>query len=272
MTSEPKALIGDGLVLLDLHSDGVGHLRLNRPEASNAMSNEFLKALFDAVMVCHGDASMRAVVLSGEGRHFCAGGDVKDFASKGEGLPDYLREATTWLGMVAGALVRLQQPVVVAVQGYAAGGGGLGLVCAGDLVVAGRKAKFMSGATRAGMAPDAGSTVALQRIVGFRKAMEIVLLNPTLTADDALAIGLVNRVVDDEAVLESAFEMARTLAAGAPLAMAGAKRLLWDGVGRSIEEAFPDESRTVSALSGTADAREALAAVIEKRTPTFEGR
>lgn len=269
--SEPKALIADGDVLLDLYDDGIGHLRLNRPEASNAMSNSFLKALFDAVMQCHGQSAMRAVVLSGEGRHFCAGGDVKDFASKGEGLPDYLREATTWLGMVAGSLIHLQQPVVVAVQGYAAGGGGLGLVCAGDLVVAGRGAKFMSGATRAGMAPDAGSTVALQRIVGFRAAMEIVLLNPTLTADEAKALGLVNRVVEDDAVLDEAFGLARVLAAGAPLAMAGAKRLLWDGVGRSVEEAFPDESRTVSALSGTADAREALAAVIEKRTPTFRG-
>lgn len=270
--SEPKALIADGDVLLDLFEDGIGHLRLNRPDASNAMSNEFLKALFDAVMRCHGESAMRAVVLSGEGRHFCAGGDVKDFASKGEGLPEYLREATTWLGMVAGSLIRLQQPVVVAVQGYAAGGGGLGLVCAADLVVAGAGAKFMSGATRAGMAPDAGSTVALQRIVGFRKAMEIVLLNPILTAEEAAAIGLVNRVVEDELVLDEAFELARTLAAGAPLAMAAAKRLLWDGVGRSIEEAFPDESRTVSALSGTADAREALAAVIEKRKPEFKGK
>jgi 2-(1,2-epoxy-1,2-dihydrophenyl)acetyl-CoA isomerase len=270
--TEPKALIADGDVLLDLHEEGIGHIRLNRPDASNAMSNEFLKALFDAIMRCHGESAMRAVVLSGEGRHFCAGGDVKDFASKGEGLPDYLREATTWLGMAAGALIRLQQPVIVAVQGYAAGGGGLGLVCAGDLVVAGQGAKFMSGATRAGMAPDAGSTVALQRIVGFRKAMEIVLLNPTLTAEEAAAIGLVNRVVEDELVLDEAFALARTLAAGAPLAMAGAKRLMWDGVGRSIEEAFPDESRTVSALSGTADAREALAAVIERRKPEFKGR
>ena len=272
MSSEPKALIAEGDVLLDLHDDGVGHLRLNRPEASNAMSNEFLKALFEAVMHCHGQSAMRAVVLSGEGRHFCAGGDVKDFAAKGEGLPDYLREATTWLGMVAGSMIHLQQPVVVAVQGYAAGGGGLGLVCAGDLVVAGRGAKFMSGATRAGMAPDAGSTVALQRIVGLRKAMEIVLLNPTLTAEDALGLGLVNKVVEDDALLDEAFALARQLAAGAPLAMAGAKRLLWDGVGRSVEEAFPDESRTVSALSGTADAREALAAVIEKRQPEFKGR
>jgi 2-(1,2-epoxy-1,2-dihydrophenyl)acetyl-CoA isomerase len=272
MSAVPKALIGAGDVLLDLHEGGIGHLRLNRPDASNAMSNPFLKALFDAVMRVHGDPSMRVLVLSGEGRHFCAGGDIKDFAAKGEGLPDYLREATSWLGMVAGALIRLQQPVVVAVQGYAAGGGGLGLVCAGDLVVAGRGAKFMSGATRAGMAPDAGSTVALQRIVGFRKAMEIVLLNPTLTAEEALGLGLVNRVVEDSAVLAEAFELARTLAAGAPLAMGAAKRLMWDGVGRSIEEAFPDESRTVSWLSGTADAREALAAVLDRRTPTFEGK
>ncbi|MGQ0630957.1 MAG: enoyl-CoA hydratase/isomerase family protein [Sporichthyaceae bacterium] len=269
--SEAKSLICDGDVLLDLYPDGVGHLRLNRPDASNAMSNDFLRALFDAVMRAHGEPAMRVLVLSGEGRNFCAGGDVKDFAAKGEGLPDYLREATSWLAMVAGGLIRLQQPVVVAVQGYAAGGGGLGLVCAADLAVAGRSAKFLPGATRAGMAPDAGVTVTLQRLVGFRRAMEMVLLNPTLSADEAKEIGLVNRVVDDGAVLDEAFALARTLAAGAPLALAAAKRMLWDGIGRSVEDALPDESRTVSWLSGTADAREALAAVIERRTPTFRG-
>lgn len=271
MSAVPKALIVAGDVLLDLHDGGIGHLRLNRPDASNAMSNPFLKALFDAVMRCHGDSSMRVLVLSGEGRHFCAGGDVKDFAAKGAALPDYLREATSWLGMVAGALIRLQQPVVVAVQGYAAGGGGLGLVCAADLVVAGRGAKFLPGATRAGMAPDAGSTVTLARLIGFRRAMELVLLNPTLTADEAKDLGLVNRVVDDADVLTEAFALASTLAAGAPLALAHTKRLMWDGIARSVEQAFPDESRTVSWLSGTADAREALAAVIERRTPEFTG-
>ncbi|HZE66742.1 MAG TPA: enoyl-CoA hydratase-related protein [Sporichthyaceae bacterium] len=260
------------MVLLDLRKDGVGHLLLNRPEASNAMSVVFLRELHDAVMRAHGDPALRVLVLSGAGKNFCTGGDVKDFASKGEALPDYLREATSWLQMVASGLMRLRAPVIAAVHGYAAGGGGFGLVCAADLVIAGRAAKFLPGATRAGMAPDAGVSVTLSRIVGIRTAMELVLTNPTLSADEAKAIGLVNRVVDDTTLLDEAFAWAEQLAAGAPLALGAAKRLLWDGVGRSVETALPDESRTVSELSGTYDAREGLAAVIERRAPHFEGR
>lgn len=266
-----KALIAGGEVRLDLRADGIGHLRLNRPEASNAMSNTFLRSLYDAVMLAHSEPAMRVLVLSGEGPNFCTGGDVKDFAAKGEDLPDYLREATSWLQMVAGGLIHLHQPVIAAVHGYAAGGGGFGLVCAADLVVAARSARFLPGATRAGMAPDAGVSVTLSRLVGLRTAMELVLLNPTLDAEEARALGLVNRVVDDDALLDEAFALAGKLAAGAPLALAAAKRLLWDGVGRNVETALPDESRTVSELSGTADAREGLAAVIERRRPEFRG-
>jgi 2-(1,2-epoxy-1,2-dihydrophenyl)acetyl-CoA isomerase len=102
--------------------------------------------------------------------------------------------------------------------------------------------------------------------------MELVLCNPTLSADEALGLGLVNRVVDDEALLPETFALARQLAAGAPLALAAAKRLLWDGIDRGVEAAIPDECRTVSELSGTADAREGLAAVIERRRPQFRGR
>jgi 2-(1,2-epoxy-1,2-dihydrophenyl)acetyl-CoA isomerase len=266
--SEP--LIGSGLVLVDLDG-GVAHVRLNRPEASNGMNVPFLKALYEALMLVHGERRTRAVLLSGEGPHFCAGGDVNTLAAQGETLPDYLREATTWLGSCASALTRLQAPVVAAVHGYAAGAG-FGLVCAADLVLAGESAKFLLGATRVGMAPDAGGSVTLARIVGLRKGMEIALLNPTLTAGEAAELGIVNRVVPDDAVLTEGMVLARRLADGATLALAATKRLLWDGLGATVEARLPDESRTVSELSGTADAREGLAAVIEKRRPKFSGR
>jgi len=158
------------------------------------------------------------------------------------------------------------------VHGYAAGGGGFGLVCASDLVVAGESARFLPGATRVGMAPDAGTTVTLPRLVGLRRAMEILLTNPTLSAAEALDLGIVTRVVADDGVRAEAEALANDLAAGAPLALAETKRLLWNGVGRSVEECLPDEARTVSVLSGTADAREGLAAVIERRPPAFSGR
>lgn len=264
-------LIDSGPVLLSLDSDGVAHLSLNRPEAANGMNVEMLQALHAAIMRVHGEPRARAVILSGSGSNFCAGGDVRDFASKGEGLPDYLREATAWLQIAASALVQLKPPVIAAVHGFAAGGGGFGLVCAADFVVATESARFMSGAVRVGMAPDAGASVTLSRLVGLRKATEILLTNPTLTASEALDAGLLTKVVADESLHDEVMALARTLTALPPQAIAETKRLLWRGTGSSLEDQLPEEARTVAALSGTADAREGLAAVIERRPAHFTG-
>jgi 2-(1,2-epoxy-1,2-dihydrophenyl)acetyl-CoA isomerase len=265
-------LIGDGPVLLDLDSAGIARLRLNRPEASNGMNVELLQALHGALLCCHREPAVRVVVLSGEGRHFCAGGDVRTFAAQGDGLPDYLREATAWLQLATSALIHLRAPVIAAVHGYAAGGGGFGLVCASDLVVAAESAKFFSGAVRVGMAPDAGTTVTLTQIVGLRRAALLLLTNPTLSAAEALDLGIVSEVVADDALADRVQELAATLAQSAPLALAATKRLLWAGVGATVEERLPEEARTVAELSGTADSLEGLAAVIERRSPTFTGR
>ncbi|MER5674690.1 MULTISPECIES: enoyl-CoA hydratase/isomerase family protein [Pseudonocardia] len=272
MTTTDTTHTGTAQVLFDLDDDGVGRLRLNRPEASNGMDVPFLRALHEAVMTATGRPELRVLLLTGEGKNFCAGGDVKTFAAKGEALPDYLREATAWLQNVAAALLALPVPVVAAVHGFAAGGGGLGLVCASDIVLAGESARFMSGAARVGMAPDGGSSVTLPQLVGLRKAMEILLLNPTLTAAEAAEIGLITRVVADDALHDEALAVARTLAAGAPRALGAVKRLVWSGLGNRVEAQLPEEARTVSELSGTADAREGLAAVLERRSPRFTGR
>jgi 2-(1,2-epoxy-1,2-dihydrophenyl)acetyl-CoA isomerase len=233
---------------------------------------ELLKALYAALMRCQVEPRLRALLLSGEGPNFCAGGDVKTFASKGAQLPDYLREATAWLQASASALTRLPVPVVAAVHGFAAGGGGFGLVCAADLVIAAESATFLLGVTRVGMAPDAGVSVTLSRLVGLRRAMEIALTNRRLSAVEALELGLISRVVPDEALREEALALARELAAGPTGALAATKRLIWDGLAGPVEARLPEESRTVSELSGTPDAREGLAAVIERRPPRFSGR
>lgn len=268
--SEP--LIESGLVLLDLDPDGVARLRLNRAEAANGMNVEFLRALHEAILRCHRDPRVRVVLLSGEGRNFCAGGDVKTFAAQGRELPDYLREATAWLQLATAALVQLPAPVIAQVHGFAAGGGGFGLVCAADIVIAAESARFFSGAVRVGMAPDAGTTVTLPQLVGLRKAMWILLANPTLTAREALDLGLVTEVVADASLAARAAELASALAESAPLALAATKRLVWGGVGATLAERLPEEARTVAELSGTEDSREGLAAVIERRQPTFSGR
>lgn len=258
-------------VLLDVDAS-VARLRLNRPQASNALDLPTLKALHEAVVACHGDPRVRTVLVSGEGANFCAGGDVRDFAAKGEHLPEYLRQATAYLQAAASALIHLEVPVVTLVQGWATGGGGFGLVCASDLVLAGESARFMLGATRVGMAPDGGVSVTLQRLVGHRRALEIALTNPVLDARHALEIGLVTRVVADAALVEDGLALARELGAGPTRALGATKRLLWSGLGLAVEQCLAEEARTVSELSGTADAREGLAAVLERRPPRFVGR
>lgn len=269
--TEVERRVAVGPVLLDVYADGIANIRLNRPSSANGLNVELLRALHDVVMLCHGDSQIRVVLLTGEGKNFCAGGDVHDFAAKGEGLADYLRQATSYLQIAALSLMRLGPPVITAVHGFAAGGGGLGFVCASDLVIASESASFLAGGTRVGMAPDAGVSVTLARLVGLRRATEILLTNPVIKAAQACEMGLINRVVPDADLLKSAFTWAQELANGAPLALAATKRMLWNGVGLSVEACLPEESRTVSELSGTADAREGLAAVIERRKPNFLG-
>lgn len=265
-----QSLVDAGPALLDLHGH-VAHLQLNRPEAANGLDIAMLEALQAALRHCVGDARVRVLLLSGAGANFCAGGDVRAFAARGADLHLYIRRATALLQEVVSALIHLDAPVITAVHGYTAGGGGLGLVCASDLVIAAESAKFLAGATRVAMAPDAGLSVTLARLVGPRKAADMLLLNPTITAEEALNIGLINRCVADSNLLPTAFEYAGRLAEGAPLALAATKRLLWAGVGVPVEAAMPEESRTVAELCRSDDVREGLAAVIEKRAPRFTG-
>src|SRR5271170_7687037 len=188
---EVVTISASGPVLAELHADGVGHVRLNRPDQANGLNVELLSELHRVIMRLHGEDAVRAVLITGEGANFCAGGDVHTFLAKGEQLPAYIRVATAYLRLVATGLIRLNAPVVSAVHGYAAGGGGMGLVCASDFVVAGKSAKFLAGATRVAMVPDAGVTVTLTQLVGLRRATEILMLNPVIDADKALEIGLI---------------------------------------------------------------------------------
>jgi 2-(1,2-epoxy-1,2-dihydrophenyl)acetyl-CoA isomerase len=266
-----ERLVDGGRVLVAFDA-GVAQVQLNRPEASNGMDQELLGDLHAALLACHGHPGVRAVLLSGAGPHFCAGGDVHAFAAQGERRPDYIRVATAQLQAVVTALLQLEAPVVTAVQGFAAGGGGFGVVCASDLVVAARSARFLLGATRVGMTPDAGGSVTLPALVGHRRAMEIALTNPTLSAEQAQADGIVTRVVDDAELAATSWALAAELASGPTRALAATKRLLWSAIGTSVAAAMGEEGRVVSELSGTEDAAEGLASVIERRPPRYRGR
>ncbi len=269
-TGSKEVLIAEGAALLSLEN-GVGHIQLNRPESANGLDIPTLNALYEALMACHGDRRIRVVLLTGAGANFCAGGDVHTFAGKGERLSEYIRQATLQLQVCISAMVHLDAPVIAAVQGFAAGGGGMGLVCAADVVIAAQSSKYLAGATRVAMAPDAGLSVTLPRLVGPRKAAEMLLMNPVIDSGEALELGLVSRIVADENLLGEAWAYAEKMARGAPLALASTKRLLWAGVGLGVDAAMPEESRTVAELCKTSDVQEGLAAVIEKRAAEFKG-
>jgi 2-(1,2-epoxy-1,2-dihydrophenyl)acetyl-CoA isomerase len=269
-TSSAVELVSEGPALLTLEGN-VARLTLNRPDAANGLDMQMLEGIRTCLRRCI-DARVRVVLLTGRGPHFCAGGDVHAFVAQGAALPQYIRRATGLLQEVIAALIRLDAPVVAAVQGYAAGGGGLGLVCACDLVFAAQSAKFLAGATRVGMAPDAGLSVTLPRLVGARKSAEFLLTNSTWNAQEALSHGLINHVVPDASLADATLAYAEKLSSGAPLALAATKRLLWSGIGLGVESAMPEESRTVAELCRSADVHEGLTAVIEKRAARFEGR
>lgn len=265
-----ETLVADGPVLLT-YGEGIANIQLNRPETGNGFDVELMKVFHDVVMQVHGDSRVRAVILSGNGKIFTGGGNVKDFQSKGDELPHYLRKATAYLQICVSALVNLEVPVISRVHGFAAGGAGIGLVCASDIVICGTGTKFLAGATRVGMAPDGGATATLAKMIGFRRAMELVLTNRIVEAGEAERIGLVTRAVPDGQLDEEVMTLARQLAAGAPAAQSATKRLMWNGLSRGFEAALPDEAREVARLSGTRDSMEGLNAVLEKRAPVFRG-
>ena len=256
-------------ITLDLR-DGVAHLTLNRPDAANGINRELAEELLLAVTSLADDASVRAVLLRGNGPRFCGGGDVKHFASLGDGLGHYLREITTPLHAAVSQLVRLDAPVIAAVQGSAAGAG-MGFVGASDLVIAAESTKFVMAYTGIGLTPDGSSSWFLPRLVGERRALELVLTNRVLSAAEALEWGLITRVVPDDALDAEAEALAAQLAAGPTLAFGGAKRLMHGSLEHTLDQHLRLETEEIARAAGTLDGQEGPAAFADKRAPHFRG-
>jgi 2-(1,2-epoxy-1,2-dihydrophenyl)acetyl-CoA isomerase len=251
--------------------DGVGLIRLNRPDDGNAMIPEMTRELLDVAIRCDEDREVRSVVLTGSGDMFCVGGDLKAFAAHAEGVSRYILEITHTLHTAISRFNWMDAPVIGAINGTAAGGG-FSLALATDVAIAAESAKFTMAYTKIGLVPDGSSSYFLARIVGLRRAKEMALLNPILSAEQAMAWGLVNRVVADDQVLSTALEIARTLAKGPTRAFGETKRLTLAGVTESLESQMERESRTIAAIAGSADGREGIAAFVAKRTPEFQGK
>ncbi|HUJ73674.1 MAG TPA: enoyl-CoA hydratase-related protein [bacterium] len=257
---------------LELSKDGpVAVLRLNRPAQYNALDHHMTPELLEAILEIKDDPAIRALVLTGTGTAFCAGGDVKAFAQQGAGVSRYIERMVVPLHAFVSHLVRMAKPVVAAVNGVAAGAG-MSLALACDLVVARADAVFTAGYSRIGASPDGSMTYFLVRQIGVRRAMELYLTNRVLTAQEALAWGLVTRVAPAETFLQDAQALARELAAGPTVAYGHAKALFAHGLNQSLETQLELEARDIADCARTQDFQEGVKAFAEKRKAEFKGR
>jgi len=251
--------------------DNVAHITLNRPEAANSINEEMGKDLMHAALRCDEDPEIRAVLISGAGKIFSGGGDLKAFSAKGNQLPYHVKEITTYLHAAMSRLTRMDAPVVAAVHGAVAGAG-MSIAIACDIVVAAETTRFMVAYTRAGLVPDGSSTYFLPRIVGLKRALELTLTNRMFSAQEALQWGLVTRVVPDNELLTQASAIAVQLAAGPTRAYGISKRLLHSGWTETLETQMENESQAIANSARTADAREGITSFLEKRPPKFKGQ
>jgi 2-(1,2-epoxy-1,2-dihydrophenyl)acetyl-CoA isomerase len=250
--------------------DHVARITFNRPDAANSLDLQMALDLMHASIQASEDPVVRAVLITGAGKMFSGGGDLKSFAAQGDALPGHLKEVALYLHAAISRFVRMDAPVVVAVNG-SAGGAGMSLCLFADLVLAAESSKFTLAYTRAGLSPDGGSTYFLPRIVGVRRALELALTNRVLTAREAADWGIVTRVVPDGELQAEALAFAGQLAAGATRAFGAAKRLLHHSFAESLETQMEMEAQAIADQARTHDAREGIAAFIAKRKPAFRG-
>jgi 2-(1,2-epoxy-1,2-dihydrophenyl)acetyl-CoA isomerase len=248
--------------------DSVAHLTLNRPDAANSLNLEMSEEQYNAMLRCDEDAAVRAVLIAGSGKMFCAGGDLKTFAARKDDLPKHLKLLTHYIHGAVSLMARMDAPVISAVNGTVAGGG-LGLVFGADLVIAAESARFAMAYTRAALSPDASTSFFLPRLVGLRRALDLTLTNRVLSAREALEWGIVSRMVPDAELPTAALALAREMADGPTAALGAAKHLLRESFSDTLETHLQAEARTIADRSRTAEAREGIAAFLEKRAPRY---
>ncbi|MGV3626721.1 MAG: enoyl-CoA hydratase-related protein [Betaproteobacteria bacterium] len=254
------------VVITERPAEGVGLIRINRPEARNALNLEVRKLIGQYLTEMSDDDSVRCIVLTGNDKAFAAGADIKEMANAG--TIDMLLRGTQkmWRTIYA-----CPKPVIAAVSGFALGGGcELAMTC--DIIIAGESAKFGQPEVKIGIIPGGGGTQRLPRTVGKYKAMRYVLTGDLFGAKEADAMGLVSEVVPDAEVEKRAIAMAVQIAELAPLAIQQTKESVIRGMDASLETGLTLETRTLQMLFASKDQKEGMAAFIEKRKPKFEGR
>ena len=246
----------------------VGLLTLDEPSTLNAMTPDLLGDLAAAVDEMTGDAGVRALVLTGAGRGFCSGQNLRAFDSLGS---DIVAGVMRHYWPAMRALRECRVPIVVAVNGVAAGGG-FSLAMSGDIILAARSASFIQVFSRIGLVPDLGSTWLLPRLIGKARSVELSLMGERLPAEKALEWGLVNRVYDDGALMEETMKLAHELANGPTIALSLIRKLYWDSPENSFEEQLNLEFESQRIAGSAEDFKEGVTAFLEKRPAKFRGK
>jgi enoyl-CoA hydratase/carnithine racemase len=252
-------------VRLERHGDGTATMRIDRPQARNALNIATRKALAEICRDIAEDDSLRCVVLTGGPDMFVSGADLTEFVEAGA-IEILKRRAERWWQAVAD----VPQPMIAAVNGFALGGG-LELAMSCDIIIAGRSAKLGQPEVRIGIMPGAGGTQRLTRAIGKFQAMRLVLTGELIGAEEALAMGLLSKVVDDAAVYDCARDMARTIAALPPIAVQQAKEAVIFGADASLAAGLALERKALQLTFATADKTEGMRAFLEKRKAEFKG-
>lgn len=252
-------------------AEGVLTLTLNRPEKLNSFNEEMHLALREGFQRATDDPAIRAVLLTGAGRGFCAGQDLGDRdPRKADAIPDLGATLETWYNPTLRLIRALEKPVICAVNGVAAGAGAnIALAC--DIVIAARSAKFIQAFSRIGLIPDAGGSWSLTRILGEPRAKALTMTAEPLTAETAADWGLIWKVVDDADLLTSATELARRLAAGPTLGLGLTKRLIQAAATNDMDTQLDLERDCQREAGRSADYAEGVTAFLEKRAPVFRG-
>jgi 2-(1,2-epoxy-1,2-dihydrophenyl)acetyl-CoA isomerase len=264
--------VSDEPVLLIDDDQGVRTLTLNRPSAYNSLTTELKNELLAGLRAAAADDSVRALVLTGAGRAFCAGQDLKEHvALLTSGDPSPLRTVEDHYNPITLTIAEMPKPVIAAVNGTAAGAGA-SFAYAADLRIAATSAKFLMAFANIGLTADSGGSWTLPRLIGYGRAMEIMLLGTSVDAPRALEIGMVNQVVPDAEVLTTARDLAARMATGPTTAYATIKAALRYAAAADLPSALAEEGRGQIAAGATADHREAVQAFVEKRPAAFTGR
>ncbi|MFQ6022757.1 MAG: enoyl-CoA hydratase/isomerase family protein [Acidiferrobacterales bacterium] len=258
-------------ILFDVH-EHLARVTLNRPDAANSINLTLARELMDVAIRCDEDRKIRAVLLTGAGdKMFSAGGDLKGFAAVGDRISSVLKEITTYLHAATSRFARMDTPLIAAVNGVAAGAG-MSLAISADIVMAAASAQFTMAYTAVGLSPDGSATYFVPRLIGLRRAQELLLTNRRLSAQEALDWGLINKVVPDADLMQEAEALATTLANGPTLAFGSIKRLLNESFSGTLETQMELETRAIAQMATTRDGHEGIAAFVEKRPPNFSGQ